>query len=53
MDKEILEILKAMQQDMKSMKQDIASIKSTQKEHTQLLSALEHKTNVFSAENVR
>lgn len=57
MDKEILEILKAMQQDMKSMKQDmssmkqdIVSIKSTQKEHTQLLSALEHKTNVISAE---
>ncbi|OAA95131.1 hypothetical protein [Clostridium coskatii] len=64
MDKEILEILKSMQQDMKSMKQDInsmrqdmssmkkdiVSIKSTQKEHTQLLSALEHKTNVISAE---
>lgn len=64
MDKEILEILKVMQQDMKSMKQDMSlmkqdissmkqdteSIKSTQKEHTQLLSALEHKTNVISAE---
>ena len=39
-----------MKQDMSSMKQDIVSIKSTQKEHTQLLSALEHKTNVISAE---
>ena len=32
------------------MKGDISSIKSTQEEHTQLLQALEHKTNVISAE---
>lgn len=43
MDKEILDILKEMQNDMKS-------IKTTQEEHTQILRALEHKTDVISAE---
>jgi len=41
-DKEILDILKEMQSDMKS-------IKTTQEEHTQILRALEHKTDVISA----
>ena len=57
MDKEILDILKAMQGDMnsmqgdmKSMQGDIKSIKTTQQEHTQILSALEHKTDVISAQ---
>jgi chromosome segregation ATPase len=57
MDKEALEILKSihidissMKGDISSMKGDISSIKSTQEEHTQLLRALEHKTNVISAE---
>lgn len=43
MDKEILDILKEMQGDIKS-------IKTTQEEHTQILRALEHKTDVISAE---
>lgn len=43
MDKEILGILKSMQNDMKS-------IKTTQEEHTSLLRSLEHKTDVISAE---
>ncbi|MFD3157887.1 hypothetical protein ACFIJ5_13615 [Haloimpatiens sp. FM7330] len=57
MEKEILEILKSMQSDMVSMKNDIKStkedikgIKSTQEEHTQILRALEHKTEVISAQ---
>ncbi|MBU3159047.1 hypothetical protein KPL37_04650 [Clostridium frigoris] len=50
MDKEILDILKEMQSDMKSMQGDIKSIKTTQEEHTQILRALEHKTDVISAE---
>ena len=40
MDKEILDILKVMQSDIKS-------IKTTQQEHTQILRALEHKTDVI------
>jgi chromosome segregation ATPase len=43
MDKEIMEILKAIQKDINSMK-------GTLDEHTQLLRALEHKTDVISAE---
>lgn len=57
MEKEILEILKLMQQDIKSVKEDIKlvkedikSIKVVQDEHTQLLRALEHRTEVISAE---
>ncbi|MGH4121119.1 hypothetical protein [Clostridium sp.] len=57
MDKEILDILKAMQSDMKEMKVDMNSmhgemnsIKTTQNEHTQILRALEHKTDVIAAE---
>ena len=57
MDKEILDILKVMQSDMKSMQGDMKSmqgdmksIKTTQEEHTQILRALEHKTDVISAE---
>ena len=57
MEKEILQILKAMQNDMSSMKSDmssmegeISSIKSTLDEHSQILRALEHKTDVISAE---
>lgn len=57
MDKEILDILKVIQSDMKSMngdiksmQGDIKSIKTTQEEHTQILRALEHKTDVISAE---
>ncbi|MBX4259215.1 hypothetical protein KTC96_12840 [Clostridium estertheticum] len=64
MDKEVLDILKEMQNDMKLMKSDmksmngdmkliqsdIKSIKTTQVEHTQILRALEHKTDVISAE---
>ncbi|MCB2289590.1 hypothetical protein LGK97_07390 [Clostridium sp. CS001] len=57
MDKEILEILKSMQTDITSIKTDITSmqiditsIKATQGEHTQILRALEHKTDVISAE---
>jgi hypothetical protein len=43
MDKEILDILKEMQGDIKS-------IKTTKEEHTQILRALEHKTDVISVE---
>ena len=50
MDNEILEILKVMQSDIKVMQSDIKSIKTTQGEHTQILRALEHKTDVISAE---
>lgn len=50
MDKQILDILKVMQSDMKSMQSDIKSIRTTQEEHTQILRALEHKTDVISAE---
>lgn len=64
MDKEILDILRSMQSDIKSMqsdirstqsdissmKSDIRSIKATQEEHTQILRALEHRTEVMSAE---
>lgn len=50
MDKEILDILKAIQNDISSMKGDITSMKSTLDGHTQLLRALEHKTDVISAE---
>ena len=50
MDKEILDILKVMQSDMKSMQNNIESIKIVQEEHTQILRALEHKTDVVAAE---
>lgn len=50
MDKEILDILKSVQSDIKSMQSDIKSIRTTQEEHTQILRALEHKTDVISAE---
>ena len=50
METEILEILKSMQSDIKAMKNDIDGIKSAQKEHTQILRALEHKTDVIAAE---
>lgn len=50
MDKEILDILKSIQGDMKSMQGDIKSIKTTQEEHTQILGALEHKTDVIAAQ---
>ncbi|MBK5240394.1 hypothetical protein [Clostridium sp.] len=57
MEKEVLDILKAMQSDVKSMQGDmnlmhgdINSIKTTQNEHTQILRALGHKTDVISAE---
>ncbi|MBU3155080.1 hypothetical protein [Clostridium estertheticum] len=63
MEKEILDILKEMQSDMKlmqgdiksvqsdmkSMQDDVKSIKMAQEEHTQILRALEHKTDVISA----
>jgi len=49
-DKAILDILKEVQSDMKSMQGDMKSIKTTQGEHTQILRALEHKTDVISAE---
>ncbi len=50
MNNEVLDILKSMQGDMKSMQGEIAGIKGTQDEHTQILRALEHKTDVISAE---
>ncbi len=43
LDKEILDILKSIHNDIKN-------IKKTQDEHTQILSAIEHKTNVIAAE---
>lgn len=43
MEKEILEILKSMQND-------IQAIKSTKQEHTQQLKSLAHKTEVITAE---
>ena len=43
LDKEILDILKSIQSDIKS-------IKTTQEEHTLLLRDLEHKTDVILAE---
>lgn len=50
MEKEILDILKSIQKDIILMQKDIGSMKSTLDEHTQLLGALEHKTDVISAE---
>lgn len=57
MEKEILQILKELQSDMSSMKSDISSMKSdmismksTLDEHSEILRALEHKTDVISAE---
>ncbi|MDV3427365.1 MAG: hypothetical protein LIR50_09850 [Bacillota bacterium] len=64
MEKEILQILKELQSDMSSMKSDItsmksditsmksdmSSMKSTLDEHSEILRALEHKTDVLSAE---
>lgn len=50
MDKEILEILKSMETDIISIQQDITSIKATQGEHTLILRALEHKTDVIPAQ---
>ncbi|SHH66235.1 hypothetical protein [Clostridium grantii] len=52
MEKQILDILKTLKSDVDSMKSDISSIKETQNEHTQLLRALEHKTDVISAEQM-
>ncbi|NNU76055.1 hypothetical protein [Clostridium estertheticum] len=42
--------IKSMQGDIKLTQSDIKSIKTTQEEHTQILRALEHKTDVISAE---
>lgn len=42
--------MKSMEDEMKSMQGEIAGIKGTQDEHTQILRALEHKTDVISAE---
>ena len=39
-----------MKSDITDMKTDINNIKSTQQEHTQLLRALEHRTDVIKAE---
>lgn len=39
-----------MKTDIKNIKTDINNIKSTQQEHTQLLRALEHRTDVIKAE---
>lgn len=57
MEKEILQILKELQSDMSSMKNDLSSMKSdmlsmksTLDEHSEILRALEHKTDVISAE---
>ncbi|NLP46407.1 MAG: hypothetical protein GX347_05085 [Epulopiscium sp.] len=46
----ILGVLQAIQKDIGGMKTDINNIKSTQQEHTQLLRALEHRTDVIKAE---
>ena len=46
----ILGVLQAIQKDIGDMKTDINNIKSTQQEHTQLLRALEHRTDVIKAE---
>jgi predicted nucleic acid-binding Zn-ribbon protein len=40
----------SMKTDITSIQQDMTSIKATQGEHTQILRALEHKTDVISAE---
>lgn len=57
MEKEILQILKelksdmtSVKSDMTSMKSDITSMKSALNEHSEILRALEHKTDVISAE---
>ena len=57
MEKEILQILKELQSDMSSMKSDMSSMKSDMSsmksaldEHSEILRALEHKTDVISAE---
>ncbi|WP_236900453.1 hypothetical protein [Clostridium estertheticum] len=42
--------IKLTQSDIKLTQSDIKSIKITQEEHTQILRALEHKTDVISAE---
>ncbi|MFT5871369.1 MAG: chromosome segregation ATPase [Clostridium sp.] len=42
--------MKSMQGDIKSMQSDMISVKITQEEHTQILRALEHKTDVISAQ---
>lgn len=44
MDKEILDILKEMQSDMKSIKTQVS-------ENTQILKALEHKADINKAEH--
>ena len=56
MDTQILDILKVMQTDMKEMQTDmkemhvdIKLMKTTLEEHTQILGALKHKTDVISA----
>ena len=50
MEEKILGVLQAIQKDIGGMKTDINNIKSTQQEHTQLLRALEHRTDVIKAE---
>lgn len=50
MEKDILDILKTLKSDIVSIKSDVTSIKVTQNKHTQLLKALEHKTDVISAD---
>ncbi|GCD11091.1 hypothetical protein [Clostridium tagluense] len=42
--------IKSVQTDVISIQQDVKSVKTTQEEHTQILRALEHKTDVISAE---
>ncbi len=50
MEEKILGVLQAIQKDIGDIKTDINNIKSTQQEHTQLLRALEHRTDVIKAE---
>jgi chromosome segregation ATPase len=42
--------VKGLKSDVKDLKSEVELIKITQNEHTQILRALEHKTDVISAE---
>lgn len=50
MENKILEILKSIQGQMSTMQSDIKSIQSQIDEHTQILRALEHSSQVNKAE---
>lgn len=52
MEQQILGILKEIQSDIKTMKGEIKSIKQTQEEHTEILRALQHSSEVAKSERI-